>query len=758
MSKDFSSPFQAVEESPIRISQTKSGGTVWAFFILFLFLPGFQSCTNPPGIPTADRVRLVDQLEFASVKVFPSSLKLARDRSFLEEGWSRSEKTDVDGEFVWVEGKTASVAIPLYGVRPQEISFRVQPYTYAGSPTQSLRLFLNDLPISKIDLATGWRNYTIRFPKNGFRRGVNDFRFEFGYAAVPKNVAPPSADDRELSAAFDTLTIDQTSSYKMVANETKEVLLLTRASEYVFPIQLPENPVLLVDEGVDLTQETSGGTSLHWAILVRQYGIEKKIEDRVVGVPSSPDNGEWSRIRIPLTGYSGKRVSLIFRSLIPSTDTKSPPILLGDPTVARGNQGPERPNVVLISLDTLRADHLGVYGYRRNTSPHLDLLAKSGALFTNAVSASAWTLPSHVSLMTSLYPDHHGVISHRQKMASSTLTLARAVRSLPYASKGFITHHYVDAPYGFNWGFESFEHVLPHLAGQVTSRAIDWLGQNRDSPFFIFLHYFDIHSPFDAPEPFREMYDYFYRGDIRGDYTSMAGCSSRGFISDRDLYRVIALYDGEIRYTDEELGRLFDYLKRNGLWENTAVIVTADHGEELWEHKSFGHGATLYQDQIHIPLIIHYPKWFPQPVRFDQVVSLVDIYPTILDILGIPVPEGLDGRSLQALLQKNPKWDNTVYSQTARVHDNLYLTAVREEYLKGIWSQTPKELETYNLEKDPAERENLVTSDPETSGHLNTLIQDFLTASKPSKKVTDKGTVQFNKETEKNLRALGYIQ
>jgi arylsulfatase A-like enzyme len=684
---------------------------------------------------------------------------LALDRSILDEGWSKSESTEEDGDFVWVNGVSASFSFPTRKFpTPARIAFRARPYVYSGSPPQTIRVFWNDRLAADLEMNPGWHDYEIAIPPNSEKRDVNGLRLEFGYSAVPSEVTPPSADRRNLSVAFQLVTVPQAYFYSRLEGESRESLVLGPGSEYEFSVTLPEHPVLQVDERIFPDPNPPASGKIRWAVLLRRFGIERKILDRVTDPATDPNRSNWVRYRVPLGRWANRRVTLAFRSLAKDTERSLPAVLLGTPTVVNQTPNPKVPNVLLISLDTLRRDHLGLYGYHRDTSPNLDRLGAGGAVFENAVSPSAWTLPSHVSLMTSLYPVHHGVVTMHQRMDESTLTGAKLLRLLPFASKGLITHTFVDAQYGFHFGFESFEHVPTHRAEDVTTEAINWLQGAGPAPFFLFLHYFDPHTPYNAPEPFREMYDYDYRGDVAGTHSSLVEYAKRGHIPEKDLHRVIALYDGEIRYLDDQLGRLFHFLKISGRWENTLLIVTSDHGEEFWDHQSFGHGATLYQEQVHVPLIIHYRDWFPNPVRIDQVVSTVDILPTVLDILDLPIPEGWDGRSLRPLrYPENSTWENRAFSETTRTDYNLYLTSVQENLEKGIWSKSDKKFQTFNLAEDPGETSDLTEVEPDRANRLNRLVEEFLSDESEKGKGVAKGGVHLDEATRERLRALGYL-
>ncbi len=323
-------------------------------------------------------------------------------------------------------------------------------------------------------------------------------------------------------------------------------------------------------------------------------------------------------------------------------------------TAAAGPVG--RYNVLLISLDSLRADHVGCYGYQRDTSPSIDKLASEGVRFANAVATSSWTLPTHLTMVTSRYQTAHGVVHDTNVLSSATPTLAEILKANGYTTAGFVSAPYVAGHYGHARGMDSFvdlsaayEHRREArsavVAPEITKKAVEWLEDNRDERFFLFLHYFDIHYDYVPPAPFDRLFDPDYSGSIDGtDFIERDDVNPD--MDPRDLAHILALYDGEIRFTDSHVGMVLRKLEELGLDGNTLVVLVADHGEEFFEHGNKGHHRSLYREVLDIPFIVRFPERRYAGRVVDEQASLVDIMPTILDVTGVEGPTDMEGLSL----------------------------------------------------------------------------------------------------------------
>jgi arylsulfatase A-like enzyme len=395
-------------------------------------------------------------------------------------------------------------------------------------------------------------------------------------------------------------------------------------------------------------------------------------------------------------------------------------------------------NLVLIGVDTLRRDHLGCYGYERQTSPNLDRFASGGVLFEDAVSQSPWTLPSFATVFTSLYPTQHGAgflepgagtFGNRMRTAFPPLSMILLKHG--YSTGGIINAPALAAEFGVDRGFEYYDTTPrwdPRKADVVTQDALTWIDENKGDPFFIFVHYFDPHVTYGPPAPYDTIFDPDYSGRLsssfdRDTYIRMQDALSvEGDPSaEADWNHIRALYDGEIAFTDVAIGHLLEGLEERDLRDNTLIVLLSDHGEEFFDHKGFEHGHTHYDELIKIPLMFSLPGIVPEDVRVSQQVRLLDVLPTILDIMDITQGTHMEGSSLRPLMMG----ESDVADATAAMLPQRF--AYCESMLYGpekksvtaypwklVYDTVSEEQMLFNLTHDPGEHENLLEQQSET--------------------------------------------
>jgi arylsulfatase A-like enzyme len=316
-------------------------------------------------------------------------------------------------------------------------------------------------------------------------------------------------------------------------------------------------------------------------------------------------------------------------------------------------------NVILIGVDTLRPDHMGCYGYDRNTTPNVDRLARRGILFEIAVAPSPWTLPSFASVFTSLYPSQHGATGAKSPMGETFPTLAELLKAQGYATGAIINAPYLKRKYEVGRGFDLYSMRPPEgrFADGTTRDALDWISGIADQPFFIFIHYFDPHLPYAPPAPYDTVFNPDYQGPLQKPYNPRRLPSYRPdnfkpmkTIPPEDWNQIKSLYDGEVAFTDEAIGELIEGLQDRRLLKKTLIIFISDHGEEFFDHEGFEHGHTLYDELIRVPMIFSLPGRLPERDRIGQQVRLVDVAPTVLDLLGFESDPDFEGVSLRPLL------------------------------------------------------------------------------------------------------------
>jgi arylsulfatase A-like enzyme len=372
-------------------------------------------------------------------------------------------------------------------------------------------------------------------------------------------------------------------------------------------------------------------------------------------------------------------------------------LLLRSPAPRAPSAPREKPNVIVYLVDTLRADHLGLYGYERDTSPVLDRWAADAVVFDRAYAPSSWTKPSTVSLLSGLGPLRHRVEDRLDVIPSEVVLLSERLAEAGWTTEAVVTNPNVLPLWGFDRGFGAFEDIdsrgLRTRADHVLDHVIDRIGALGDEPFFFYVHLFDPHTPYEPPPPWDEKFP------------------PR---SDDPIERDVSAYDAEIAFGDDQLQRLLDALKKQGIYDDTVLVFVSDHGEEMQEHGRKGHGKSLFQEVVRVPLLIKLPGGAHAGERVAARVTLTDVVPTLLDVLGEPVPAGLDGRSLMGLLGEAP--DAALAERPVFLSLDLAWTSDRTELVRGVVSGSDKYLRRirpepeellFDLGRDPGETDDL---------------------------------------------------
>jgi arylsulfatase A-like enzyme len=426
------------------------------------------------------------------------------------------------------------------------------------------------------------------------------------------------------------------------------------------------------------------------------------------------------------------------------------------------------PNILLISIDTLRSDHLSSYGYPFETSPCLDALASEGTRFETVVAPSSWTVPSHITLLTALPPRMHQVISHQTRLSRKAVTLAEILHRAGYDTAAFVGSPTLRADYGYWQGFDLYddytvattneEITSPRLLRLTTDWLRQWTREGRSRPFFLFLHLWDVHGDYTPPAPYDTLFDPDYKGPVTGELDSPV---VRKGMSEQDLRHLVALYDGEIRYVDQHLGDLFEFLKTENLFDTTVLAVTSDHGEEFLEHGNFRHHRTLYDEVVLVPLIIRYPPGVPAGCEVERQARLMDVAPTLLALAGIETGEAADlpgetphrARSLVPLMDGNSPEGQVDLPAFGDLDGVLH--SLRTPFRKLILNRLKGATEVFDLTTDPGERVNLGIHDGSGEQILLDELERWL-ALAPDEELTV--PVMPDQEQLDRLRALGYIQ
>lgn len=414
---------------------------------------------------------------------------------------------------------------------------------------------------------------------------------------------------------------------------------------------------------------------------------------------------------------------------------------------------PEGPNVVLITIDTLRADHLGSYGYERDTTPNIDMLAERGMLFENAYAQASWTYPSMASMHTSLYPDQVGVTRFGSRINNKLTTLAEYMKNNFYNTYGVVSNIVVSEIFGFGQGFSQFEETYigaDHTTSEITTqKATKFIKKNKDDKFFIWIHYFDPHSYYLEHTEFD--YGSGYTGPLPPRVSSQHLNSVKDELTEEDIEYVKDLYDDEISYTDIYIGKIIDLISNLGLENDTIIILTSDHGEEFMERSAVGHGSTLYEEVIKVPLIFFYPE-YPQ-ISGKRIKENVEIRNMAKTISVLTRSDNSKFGGYDLLDVDNIKDSNElVYSTVFKNHN----TVLMNEW-KLISNLDKNTYELYNLDLDPDEKINLYNSNQEDISQIRAILTNKLSDYQDYKTAEIK-SIKLGDEDIKKLKALGYLQ
>ena len=422
---------------------------------------------------------------------------------------------------------------------------------------------------------------------------------------------------------------------------------------------------------------------------------------------------------------------------------------------------PDNPNIILISLDTLRAQSMGCYGFEKETTPFLDQIAQEGVLFENMCAASTSTPPSHMSMMTGLYLGVHGVLN-RQVLNPKIRTLAEILSEAGYATGAVTEDGFLVREMGFGRGFDDYYEIKDVLlfdklslaggfAEDVFERGKTWIEDKIDQKFFLFLHTYEVHAPYFPPPPYDTMFmtnpdD--YREHLKRFRKYRGRVNNRQFPPEF----VRAQYEGEIRYVDKLMKDLITFIKEQGLEEKTLVIITSDHGEELFEHRGIvGHGYYTYETESHIPFIMWMPGKIPLGVRIENQISNVDILPTLVDFLQLNFREQIQGQSLYPLIYNTTPYDERY----------VFCEAVNQTCVKSLQYKFIDSNELYLYDDDTDEQFNQAEKQKELCETATEMLSEFRKRCQSLK--FEKGLLESSKSVDlsekdiNKLKALGYI-
>ncbi len=656
-------------------------------------------------------------LEFGSPRALPH---------LSEHGWSHGETAPDGNTFRWAVEETASFTFVSDREGNQLAWLECEPFLYQGSPAQWIGLTVNGEDLTEVELRPARESYPIELP---LVAGENTVEMRFRYAGDPNR---GSADRRRLAAAFYRFDIPPEGD-EPVAGRT--------------------GPFAWVDDGLHLP--AGGGVTLYadvdgdarLELTTSEPGLKLKVrsdEQSLVDV-----RVDTSLVR-ELSATGAIEISLRAEDAI----VVRPELYV--PAVAPVKREASLPgavdsNIVLVFLDGANALRLSP-----TTTPVLEALADDSIVFDNAVSQAVYTIASIGSVLTGQYPERHQSVSFADKLRDDVVTFPALLAENGYRTAGFSGNAVASKTFGLDQGYEEFFQIWERddYTGHGDSVLVafrDWLGGVGEDRFFAYVHFREPHFPYNPPAPFDTKFgtsDLFPEG--MADWPVVEALNMQaasGTAPTREvLERVRALYEGNFAYVDDLIGQLMSCLEDQGLDDDTVVIVTADHGEALFEHGYIGHNTQLYEESIRVPLMVKLPGQLPR--RVDDIVELIDLAPTILELAGVHVPESMQGRSLL-----HPDADRVAFTRT--VWQRARYSARNDRY-KLIWDSRTGVTELYDLESDPGEAQNIYGERTFVSGHLEQRLLTWLRDQEALRAGVSPDRAEMTEEERRRLESLGY--
>jgi arylsulfatase A-like enzyme len=572
--------------------------------------------------------------------------------------------------------------------------------------------------------------------------------------------------------------------------------LVTRTPETVrFEVDVPRRPVM------HLVLGTPEDEPVTFRVTARRGDTDVPVLTRTLTTPY-----RWEPRVVDLAGFAGSRVTLSLSATAPRPGTIA---FWGAPAIRQRVEpkaGGAPHTVVLVQLDTLRKDHLDLYGYARQTAPTLKRLAEEGAWFEHAVTQTGWTKAATSSIMTSLYPTTHGVHGIPDRLPASATTLAEVYRQAGYATASFSSVSFTGQFTNLHQGFEEV-HESESTAGRAgprgaktareyVDRVTEWLEDHRDVPSFVYLHFFDPHSPYEPNKPYDTMWadpngreEYNRNLETLKKFVKDAFMAQRGMATPDELKAagidaarfmqyVKDWYDGSIRGMDAEIARLVERIEELGLRDGALLAFYADHGEEFHEHGYMWHGRTVYGETMRVPLVFWSPGRLSRGRKIEEPVQLIDVMPTLLEVSGLPAPREMQGQSLRPLLAAGPgqgavaanggwKRRPLVSEKNPFGADEFPAKGKSFAIVDGNWKlihhviRPPEkpEFELFDFYKDPLDQHDLAPQQPEVVQRLAGMLEGWQRVVKQAQLKSDTETTKgMTAEQLERLRSLGYVK
>ncbi len=729
---------------------------------------------DQPGISDNDRphLNLLNLAHLADVDQgglfvdFGSPARMKYTGGNWKTGWGSDGKQG-DVTFTHAVTTTSRVYLPMEASVGATLRLRMK-----SIGTKSVMLFLNNKPLPTVTLSgDGFADYDVAVPAEVVNGGENQLLLRFGATSkvgnedvavamdsirvLPASAAP--AAPGEALPTYGSMARDVT-----IDGSVRKALVLRGASRLSWHLEIPQGAKLSLSAGL----VAASATPVNAKVVITAEGGQAT---ELFRGPIS--NGDWTDKVLPLSAAAGRvaRIDLIAEATGTTEVAWASPALL----VAKAPEvAPKQArNVVVLLIDTMRADKLKPFNPRtRVQTPIIDQLAREGTIFANAQSPENWTKPSVASVLTGLYPMTHKTKESASRLPDGALMVSEVFKQAGFSTATFLANGYVSDKFGFDQGWDHYTNYIREnkstLAEKVFEEAAGWIEKHKAERFFVYVQTIDPHVPYDPPDEFLKLYDTEeYTGVVKprstADQLEQAKRNPPAItFNARDRQRIEALHDGDISYHDKYLGAFIEKLKALGLYEDTLFVVTADHGEEFNDHGSWGHGHSVYQELLHVPLMFRLPGYVPAGKVVQESVGTLDVSPTVLAAAGVAVPPVMEGiNRMGHMVGDVPPIPPVAFSDF--LDDRRVIRA-------GRWKLIMRGVNTtlFDLERDPGELTELkIENHPIAMRYCRVMLGQFLgatdrahwLAAEQGRSVNLAGeNAEMDEATKAGLKAIGY--
>lgn len=684
-------------------------------------------------------------------------------------GWDTTPRKDGDVTYFEADSKTARVFFKHKKGGFDKIIIRMK----AVKSANKVVFYVNDNPISNTEITGKWEDYTVEIPAKATKNGENQLMMRFTYDTV--------SEGRKQSAHVDGVWVMPAgakkassptgpSTQKLVyGGVSMDALVAATPQTYTYRLQVPENGTPKLGFGY---AAKAAGAKL--TVTAAADGVEAKTL-----FEETPAPGSWTEKVVDLSAFAGKVTEFQFTAggdwaagqLVgwgePGLYTEN----WDDGATAAKEPTKHAKHVLIYLIDTMRYDKLGVYNKKSSVkTPNIDAFAAEGTVYDWAYDNENWTKPSCATILTGLYPGTHKTKEDASKLPQKAITLGEHFQKNGFKTSSFIANGYVSDAFGFKQGWNYYTNYIREgkntNVDNLVNDALSWIDKNKDERMFIYMQTIDPHVPYSPPKEWREKYwKRAYNGPIKPQATGnqLADIKTgKMSVTKEDKRYLEALYDGETAFNDHHFGRLVAALKERGLYEDTAILIITDHGEEFWDHGKVGHGHSLYDEMIHSPFILRYPNKVPQGRRVPHVISMVDVAPTLYDITGVESHDKIEGTTVLDAL-------NGVGDARPRIAVSDFLFR-KKSFRAGRyhWITNGRGGQLYDVVADRGEQKNVIGKHAIGRAYVRSMAGVFMGSKdktrwwensqrEGAKIEVDADMADIDEDLQKQLEAMGYV-